>query len=181
MTRAAAWLGRRLRRLARREDGASTVAFALIFPVVIGLIFATLEVGLFMTRQVMLERGVDLALRDLRLGAVEDPSQEKLRSAICERTVIIRDCEQVLLLELRPVDTSSWAGLTDPVACIERAEEITPVTQFVAGQQNELMLVRACAIIDPILPGGTMALAMPRDPSGGFRMVASSAFVNEPS
>lgn len=172
---------RRLRRRLRREDGNATVEFVILFPLYIAVMFTGIEAGLLMTRQVMLERAVDLSLRDLRLGQMEDPSAERLREAICANTVVIANCRDVLLLELRPVDTATWGGLNDPVACIDRDEEIQPVTQFQAGGDNQLMLVNVCIVIDPVVPTSALALALPRDPSGGIRLLSASVFVNEPS
>jgi hypothetical protein len=174
-------LCRRLRRRLRREDGNATVELVLLLPVYVAILFTGIEAGLLMTRQVMLERAVDLSLRDLRLGQMEDPSAARLRDAICANTVVIRDCQNALLLELRPIDTTSWAGLDDPVACVNRDEPIQPVTQFHTGGENQLMLVRACVVLDPVIPTSTLALALPRDPSGGVRVLAESVFVNEPN
>ena len=42
------------------------------------------------------------------------------------------------------------------------------------------MLVRACAIFDPIFPITGMGLNLPLDASGAYQLAASSAFVNEP-
>lgn len=172
---------RRLRRRFGREDGTATVEFVLLFPVYVAILFSGIEAGIVMTRQVMLERAVDVSMRELRLGQMEDPSHARLRDAICEHTVVIRDCRNVLLLELRPIDTTTWSGLQDPTTCVDREEDIQPVTQFLPGGENQLMLVRACVIVDPIVPGSIMAMALPRDPSGGFRLLAATIYVNEPA
>lgn len=171
----------RLRRRFVREDGTASIEFALLFPLYVAVLFIGIEAGVVMTRQVMLERGVDMSLRDLRLGRMENASHDTLRNEICSHTVVIRDCRNVLLLELTPIDSTTWAGLNEPTTCVDRSEEIQPVTQFLPGGDNQLMLVRACVIVDPLIPGGALALALPRDGSGGFRLLASSVFVNEPS
>ncbi len=173
--------GRALRRGARREDGSSTIEFVFYFPLFFAVLASSIEAGIFMSRQVMLERAVDISLRSLRLGTMEDPSANALRDAICDETVIIRNCREVLLLELRRIDTTTWDGLETPASCIDRNEEIQPVTQFTPGTDNELMMVRACVVVDPIIPTSGLAMALPRDASGGYRLLASSVFVNEPS
>lgn len=172
-------IGRLIRAL-RRQGGATSVEFALVFPVLMALVGSIFEAGIATTRQVMLERALDLALRDLRLGVMPAPSHDGLRRAICARTAVIRDCEAVMLLELRPIDTDSWAGLATPIRCIDRSEEIAPVTQFRTGGAQALMLVRACVIVDPVVPVSALALALPRDGAGGYRLLAASVFVNEP-
>ena len=42
------------------------------------------------------------------------------------------------------------------------------------------MLVRACAVFDPYFPTSAWGLQLPLDASGGYQLVAMSAFVNEP-
>jgi hypothetical protein len=173
--------GRALRRGARPEDGSATLEFVIYFPLFFAVLASTIEAGIFMSRQVMLERAVDLSLRSLRLGTMENPSAATLRDAICEETVIVPDCRNVLLLELRRVSTATWDGLETPPSCVNRDEDIQPVTQFTPGTDNDLMMVRACVVVDPIIPTSGLAMALPRDASGGFRLLASSVFVNEPS
>jgi hypothetical protein len=51
---------------------------------------------------------------------------------------------------------------------------------FSTGADNELMMVRACMIIDRILPFSGFGLNLTRDDSGGLHMMAASVFVNEP-
>lgn len=171
---------RRILRALRRQGGGASIEFVLVFPVLMALVGAIFEAGIATTRQVMLERALDLAMRDLRLGAMSAPSHDGLRRAICDRAAVIRDCEAAMLLELRPIDTDNWAGLDSPIRCIDRSEEIAPVTQFRTGGAQALMLVRACVIVDPVVPVSALALALPRDGAGGYRLLAASVFVNEP-
>lgn len=173
-------VARWLRRAWRAERGTATTEFVIVFPLFIAIFLTAIEAGIVMARQVMLERAVDMSVRDLRLGSWAEPTVPDLRTRICERATIIRGCEETLLIELRPVDTATWSGLDMGVACINREEDITPATDFTPGTTNDLMLLRACLIADPIFPVNGLALTLPRDPSGGFRVAAVSAFVNEP-
>jgi len=43
------------------------------------------------------------------------------------------------------------------------------------------MYVRACVVVDPLVPGIGLALHLPLDPTGGLAMVSYGAFTNEPS
>jgi hypothetical protein len=51
---------------------------------------------------------------------------------------------------------------------------------FNPGSDNQLMMVRACMIIDRMLPFSGFGLNLTRDDSGGLHMMAASVFVNEP-
>lgn len=178
---ARAWVPMRwLRRGWRAEAGTATTEFVIIFPLFIAILLTAVETGIHMSRNVMLERAVDLTVRDLRLGSWEQPTPADLRQRICERASIIRSCEETLLLELHQVDASTWDGLTLGVSCMNRETDFFPVTEFRPGTTNDLMLLRACVIADPIMPVNSLMLTMPRDPSGGYRVAAVSAFVNEP-
>ncbi|HHX90313.1 MAG TPA: pilus assembly protein, partial [Paracoccus sp.] len=48
------------------------------------------------------------------------------------------------------------------------------------GVEHDLVLVRVCLIVDPVLPTSGWGLGLRPDESGGFRMVTSSVYVNEP-
>jgi hypothetical protein len=67
------------------------------------------------------------------------------------------------------------------VACINRNDvTIAPENQFQQGQDNELILIRTCAVVDRLLPFSGFGLNLVRDDTGGLHMVAASVFVNEP-
>lgn len=179
MTRLIA-LWRRLRQRLAAQSGSAALEFVLVFPVFIGILITSIEGGILMTRSVMLERALDISVRDLRLGRLEPATPAELRRRICDQTILVDNCEANLLLELRRINTTTWAGLDDPEACIDRVEDITPATEFTPGEENDLMIVRACVIVDPIIAVSGFAMALPRDPRGGFRIAYSSVFVNEP-
>jgi len=167
-------------RFSRREDGAVTVDFVIVVPALLMFLVAGVESGVTLTRQVILDRALDIAIRDLRLGTMVEPTHAKLRTSICEHVVIIANCESVLLLELVEVPTNPWSLPPPAVQCIDRDAEIEPETQFRIGSSNDMMMVRACIIIDPIFPTTPFGLGLPVDASGGYQLYAMSAFVNEP-
>jgi len=173
-------VSRRIARALGREEGHASLEFVILFPMFILHMLVGIEAGLMMTRQAMLERGVDIAMRDLRLGTWEDPTHQQLRERICENSVVVPRCLENLMLELAPIDTANWAMPPQPPACIDRVEEIEPVTVFVPGAGNQMMMVRACLVIDPLFPTTPLGLRLPLDASGGFQMTSASAFVNEP-
>ena len=53
-------LMRRLRDASRREDGTATLDFVMMVPIFVGLFVSSFELSIIMTRQMMLERGLDL-------------------------------------------------------------------------------------------------------------------------
>jgi len=174
-------LGTHIRQFARREDATATMEFVITFPIIMILFIAVFETSMIMTRQVMLERTLDQAVRILRLATDLTVDADDIRTAICDNTSILPDCETLLTIDLREVERATYAVPTNENLCIERADATaTPLNTFNPGTDNELLLVRACLIVDRILPFSGFGLNLTRDDSGGLHMMASSVFVNEP-
>lgn len=164
-----------------RNEGSASIEFVILFPVFISIFGSGYEAGLLTTRQVMLERATEVAVRDLRLGISSVATYDELRARVCNVAGIIPDCMNALHIELAPVSTTTWDIRTGETACIDRDEDITPVTSFTQGGSNELMLVRVCAVVRPIIPTTGLGLKLPKVNSSDYALVAASAFVNEPS
>lgn len=165
----------------RREDGTATVEFAILFMPFMLLLASSYEIGMANVRHVMLERGTDLAVRQIRLNTGSPPTKEQVRKMVCNGAGIIPDCLNVLEIELRTIDMDTWAMPPVQAECIERNEDIQPVVQYANGLQNEMMFMRFCAVIDPLFPSFGLGYGMPKDESGGYRLVSMTAFVNEPT
>jgi len=170
----------RRRGLGGDQRGASTVSFVILFPLVISMVFSMVEAGWLMTRAVMLERGLDVAVRYLRLGVDSNMTHEELRTRICDASIVLRNCERDLLIELREMDLAADYP-QNQANCIDRTGEIDPVVDFSPGARERIMFVRACMVIDPVVPGMGLGLQLPKDASGGFHLVSYTAFISEPS
>lgn len=171
----------RFRRFARDEHGNSTIEFLFIFPILITLLCSATESGMLMLRQVMLDRALDMAVRDLRIGTWDEPTHAIVKQRICDNTTVIPNCMSTVLLELREIDTDTWVLPATNATCIDRSEELEPVTTFSQSGGNALMLVRACAVFDPVFPGAGLGLELAKDDTGAYALFSASAFVNEPS
>ncbi|SEO07971.1 TadE/TadG family type IV pilus assembly protein [Palleronia pelagia] len=172
---------RLLRRFARREDGYGTAEVALLFPAVLWPFMLAMETGFVQMRQVMMERAMDVVVRDLRLGAAHIDSAEALKQALCAEVLIMGGCMDDLMLEMMPVQVPDYAPPGGRVACVDRSEEFNPVTTYSPGANNEMMMLRFCLLHDPILPAVGLGKILPRESGGGFALTASTFFVNEPS
>lgn len=169
-----------LRRFLARSDGNATIEFVILFPALMTIFLMAVELGVLLARGVMLDRAVDIAVRELRLGRLNPMTHDGLKAEICSNSVIIPNCDSVTLLELRPVSTTTWAELNTAATCVDRTEEVQPVLEFDSGATNEMMLVIACSVFDPFFPTTGLAAKMRLDPSGAYALVSSSAYVNEP-
>lgn len=170
-------------RFGRDETGTATVEFVILFPIFMAVFFASFESGYMMVRNVMMERAVDLAVRDLRLGRDHVQKFDGLKKTICDNAVIVADCEDVVQIELIPVSTADFAVTMADVRCRDVESEIDPidVTTFKLGDNNSLMLLRVCAMFRPMFPSTTYGLKLDHDGFGNYALVVTSAYVNEPN
>ena len=125
---------------------------------------------------------------------MERPSDDSLRERICGVAKIIPDCENQLYVQLVVQDPEQpWTALNGKTLCINRDEDARPASSIQHGVKNELVLVRACARIDPVLPfakigrkevpslGQTIADNNSGAAAGGsYALVSVSSYVVEP-
>lgn len=199
---------RRSRRFRCGEDGSSTVEFVLLFPPLFLIFLSGFDAGMMMMRNAMLERGVDLAVRELRLGDPSPPTYDEFKNLVCANTLgflgrsvppadepdAVPPCQRDLQLELVRVDPEGTGPIAGEVRCIDKEEEIDPadLSAFYGdtGGNNEWMLVRACVNVNPsfdfVIQGAehefkSLGAILNSDGANGYFLVATSAYVNEPS
>lgn len=170
---------------ARSESGSSSVEFVIIFPVFFTFFLMVVESGVISVRHVMLERGVDVAVRDIRIGKMSDPTHALLLKRICDIASVIPNCEEEVQIEMLRRNPRSWENIDRTVACIDRGALSQPVVEFTTGGNNELVYVRACARINPFFPTTGLGKAITRQNSGSaaggsYALVSDGAFVVEP-
>jgi len=168
------------RRFARDEEGTVTAEFAVVFPIFMAVMILSLELSFVTMRHTMLERGLDMAVRDIRLGTGTAPAHDAIKQRICDEPFVFNNCEENLRLEMIPTDIRNLDGLGDTAQCTDRAETGDPVITFTPGQQNQLMLLRACVKYDPLFPGYALANSLESDENGQISIVSMTAFVQEP-
>ena len=167
-------------RFSRSEEGSATVEFAITFPAILFLMVAGIELGVVTLQNSMLERAVDMTVRDIRLGTGTAPQHSEIKDLICDRAGFIKNCDTNLRLEMVQIDPRNWTDIPATPDCTDQSEEVAPVRSFVNGQENELMILRACAKFDPLFPTAGLGNAMIKDGAGQYALVSTSAFVQEP-
>ncbi|WP_170409101.1 TadE/TadG family type IV pilus assembly protein [Ruegeria atlantica] len=167
-------------RFKRPEEGGVTVEFALWFPLYMFFILGVIEYSLVSIQKAMLDRSMDLVVRDIRLGInLPDFGHDSIKNAICDNMVVMQKCSENLQLEMIVQDP--YAGVNLPLVpdCTDRAEEAKPVREFSNGGSNALMILRACAKFDPLIPTTAMGRAVSGD-DGLVTLTATTTFVQEP-
>ncbi|MFT5066591.1 MAG: hypothetical protein ACJAWC_000383 [Yoonia sp.] len=174
-------IARRVTSFRKREDGSSSIELVLILPFYMTMFLMAFEGGRISLNHVMLERGLDMTVRDVRIGNIVDPTHAELKEQICEYAGIIPDCLNQLQLEMVRMDVRAWGNELDgPIRCIDRGLDVQPAVQFTNGDNNELMVLQLCSLFDPVVPSSGLGKQIPKKSGGGYALAASAAFVMEP-
>lgn len=176
-----------LRRFTRESHGNAAIEFVFALPVFMAIFMASFEGGMIALRQTMLDRALDVAMRDLRLGNLgTSPTHDDLKTAICDAAVALPDCDGSLKVTLEQVDTDTWVMPSATIVCRDRADDIDPVTVLdpTPGARSEIMVVRVCIRTDVLFGGIGIGQNLNEadllDGQGGYPLISYSAFVNEP-
>ncbi|MEQ9259087.1 MAG: pilus assembly protein, partial [Roseovarius sp.] len=161
-----------IKRFLRDEGGNASVEFVIVFPVYLSMMLMSIELGFITLRHSLLERGLDIAVREIRLGTGTAPQHDQIKAMICENAIMILDCENSLRLEMRSADIRAFNSLDTTADCTDSAEPTKPVRQFTPGQENQLMLLRACLRFDPLFPDDALGSALSKNASGQSAIVS---------
>lgn len=173
-------------RFKKTEDGSATVEFVLLFPVFIFLFLMGFEAGYYMVRTVMLERAVDLSVREVRLGNGGIPEYKVLKANICAQAAIIPDCMESVQVDLRRIDAvpGGTLAMRSDTICNNKTEDAAVNqrnTFYDVGSANNVMMLRVCALSEPLFPTTGIGVGMRSDQVGDeVAIVATTLFVNEP-
>ncbi len=172
---------KRLLTIFRREDrGHASIEFVIMFPLFFWIMVSAIDIGIITMRSALLERALDVVVRDIRLSTGTAPDHDEIRRRICAANSVVKDCENNLLLEMRIVDLRDWSDLPAQTTCTNQAEETQPLTTFENGMDNQLMILRACAKITPMFGEQGIGPYLHKDSNGDVAIIALSAFVQEP-
>lgn len=174
-------LTRMLRRFRRDEEGAAILLEFLIFvPLLFSIFMMAAELGLYSIRHMFLDRGLDAAIRHVRLNTGQPLTHAQLKTMVCDYAGYLQDCDTTMRLEMRSVNPRNFAAFDQTADCVDLSQDIQPVRGFTLGQQQELMMVRACVKFKPIYPSTGLGYAFDKDGSGRAQMTSTAAFVQEP-
>ncbi len=175
-------IGSLLSRFVRNEDGQVAIEFVIMTPLIFSIFLTSVELGLYSKRQMWLDRGLDIAVREVRLNTASIPSHDALKVTICNNAAFIPDCVDNLKLEMEQVNPRAFAALDPTADCVDRFEPIASQDppNYKTGNEHDLMLIRACVNFDPIFPTTGLGFDFAKDGSQRAFMTAMSAFVQEP-
>lgn len=164
----------------KNESGTGTLDFMMVLPAAMFFAATSYESGTYGLRNVMLERAVDVTVRQVRIGSIPEPTHAQLKEMICDEASIIPNCLANVKLEMIRKDPRAWTPVDEERDCVDRSSTAEPVLNWTPGSNNDLMIVRACAVLDPVLPTSTLGLALAQNSDGSHALVTTSSFVVEP-
>lgn len=171
------------------ERGTASIEFVFIVPIVMMIFMASFESSLFMARHVMLERSVDIVVRDIRLGYLDGLNHAQLKRLICESGSLVNSvdtCVDSMRIWMQPINTATFEMVAPPRSCVDRSEPIDPLqeptgSEFRFGSDNEIMLMRICLKEEPMFPTTIVGAGLIQDETdGNYALLATTVFVNEP-
>jgi TadE-like protein len=177
------------RRFLADDTGTASIEFLFVVPVVMLIFMGSFESSLYMIRHVMLERSIDIVVRDIRLGRMDSLTHAQLKREICDTSALVQSvdaCVDSMKIWMQPIDTSNFAMVAPPRSCVDKSQPIDPLqeptgAEFAFGADNEIMLLRICLKEEPMFPTSAVGATMMRDEvDGNYALIATSVFVNEP-
>lgn len=184
-------IGRGLIRFHQDERGSGTVEFMLFVPFIFAFFLSSFEMGLLMVRQTMLDRGVDLTVRLIRLNQMVDASgasainRQNLRRSICFfSSGVVPDCDENLRVEMIRLDPHNWAAgasrATAGGACVDLDDPARVDGVFDGAAPNELILLRVCGLVEPLSLTDGLGATMWKRSQDKYAIFSMTAFVVEP-
>ena len=165
----------------RDEGGNGSIELVMVFPAAMFFFTAAYETGQIGLKNVMLERAIDNTVRQVRIGEIIEPTHDGLKESICSFATIIPDCLNQITLEMERKDPRAWTPLEETAECVDRAASSEPVVNFTSGSNNDLMVLRVCALVDPLLPYSGVGMAVSQEgEDAALALVSTSSFVVEP-
>jgi hypothetical protein len=174
------------------ERGTATIEFVILVPIILTIFFASFESSFYMIRSVLLERSVDIVVRDIRLGKLDGVNHRKLKQSICETAALVYSvdaCIDKMRIWMQPVNTATFSMVLPERNCMDKAAKIDPLldppaTEFAFGTDNDIMLLHICLLEQPLFPTTIVGSALVANNGNGdeenYGLVVTSVFVNEP-
>lgn len=170
-----------LRRLARRQDGATVVEFAAIVGPFIAWMFAIIEMALIFFAGQVLETATADSARLIMTGQAQKQGfdQAKFQEDVCSRLKAMFTCANVHI-DVKKYDSFESIDLSKPSYDEDKGElDTSEFNEFTPGKQSEIVVVRI-AYEWPTFVRGLIGLDYSSLPNGNHLLMATAAFRNEP-
>jgi Flp pilus assembly protein TadG len=100
------------RKLGGDQSGSPAVEFALVFPIFLGIVLATLQAGTIFLAKAYFESGAEAAARVVLTNQTESLTAAQFKTEICNQLTALFNCGQVTVeLEPMPAGTTNVSAL----------------------------------------------------------------------
>jgi Flp pilus assembly protein TadG len=169
-----------LRRAFRDRAGGVAIEYAILAPMFVAVLLSTFEVGWLVAKSNLLDRALDKTIRQIRIGSASAPTtQAAMKTMICNNLYVVTNCSNALTIEMTRI-TGPTDYPSNKATCIDRGATVAPVVSFTSGARADIMYVRACLVTSAMTPYVGIALNFAKDSLGGYSIVSTSAYMNEP-
>lgn len=163
----------------RDVRGSTALEFGLVAVPFIFLTIAIIELALVFAAANMLEGGVADAARLIRTGQLQqiggDP-EEAFREALCRHTLILVQCDDVIV-EAIAIEDNSFDGISDIPPEYDEDGNLIP-SGFELGEVSDVVLVRAAYRYKFMTP--LFGEIFSNQPDRSYPMIATSVMRTEP-
>lgn len=115
----------------RCQKASTSIEFAFVLLPMLWLIIAMIEIGLLLTAQYELQNAVLDTSRKIRTGITTSATPATLKSDICAKVVLVRDCSSKLRIEARRVSSEKFSDLqsvmSDPLTLGPSSPEVVEI------------------------------------------------------
>jgi Flp pilus assembly protein TadG len=173
-----------VRKMSRATQGGAASEFALTVPIVIGIVLATLQVGIVFIAKAYLETGAEQAARIVltnnattTTGGVTSPmTQAQFQAAVCAELPALFSCSQ-MIVELQPLPSTA-TSISSLLPSFKSDGTLTNPVTYTAGTVGQLMLLSV--MYQWPVYGGILGLNWGTLGNGTLLMTSTQIFKVEP-
>ncbi len=170
---------RSIARLARNQDGAAAVEFALVMAPLIAIILASLQVAIIFSYDQALQSVGEKSARQLMTGSAQNAnlSQSQFQTTVCGYASAVFNCSNIMI---DVQSASSFSGINTSALTPTYNSSGAPTNSwsYSPGNPGDIVIMRLMynwpVIGGPLVPG------LANQSNGSRLLVATSVFKNEP-
>jgi Flp pilus assembly protein TadG len=172
---------RSARNLAGDEAGSPAVEFALVFPIFIGVVLATLQAGSIFLVKAFFESGAEQAARVVLTNQTSSLTAAQFKTEICDQLTALFNCGQVTVdLQPMPVGTTNVSALL-PTFDSQGNPVGTPTVDVGANAAAACTDMLLVVMYPWPVYGGPLGLNFSNMGNGKMLMTSTQVFRTEPS
>jgi Flp pilus assembly protein TadG len=169
------------RKLAGDESGSPAVEFALVFPIFIGVVLATLQAGTIFLAKAFFESGAEQAARVVLTNQTGSLSVAQFKTEICNELTALFNCGDVVIeLEPLPAGTANLKALL-PTFDSKGNVVGTPTVDVGANAAVSCTDMLLVMMYPWPVHGGPLGLNFANMGNGKMLMTSTQVFRTEPS